>query len=362
MFPIPSLDSLQANLPAHGGLRAAELRELGLEPSDIVDFSVSCNPYGPCAEMARAIRSAPIDRYPDPAATEAREALASSLGLEASQLALGNGAAELLWTLARVLVKPSANVLVVEPTFGEFRRAARQSGGRIHEWRARDSDRFTVQLDAIARALCQCEAEVVYLCAPYTPTGASCSADAAVQLCRAHPSVFLIIDQSFLSLSEGFADASTRFPGNAGCVRSLTKDHAIAGTRVGYLIADPRVVACVESSRASWTTSAAAQAAVIAACRTGDFVARSRTLLLADRAQLAESLVGLGLQPVPSTTGFLLVRTGNAGALRQRLLGRHRVLVRDCRSFDLPDYIRLAARPRAERERLISALRQELRL
>ena len=61
------------------------------------------------------------------------------------------------------------------------------------------------------------------------------------------------------------------------------------------------------------------------------------------------------------STGFVLVRTGAAASLRDRLLRRHRVLVRDCSSFGLPDFIRVAARPVAELEPLLRALREELR-
>ena len=67
----------------------------------------------------------------------------------------------------------------------------------------------------------------------------------------------------------------------------------------------------------------------------------------------------VGLVPMPSTAGFFLVRTGRASELRQRLLVRHHILVRDCASFGLPAYIRLAARPAADRARLLAALAEE---
>jgi histidinol-phosphate/aromatic aminotransferase/cobyric acid decarboxylase-like protein len=120
------------------------------------------------------------------------------------------------------------------------------------------------------------------------------------------------------------------------------------------------VAARIEHGRAAWTTGAAAQAAAIAAATLGGFVAESRVRLLAERAQLAALLVALGLAPAPSSTGFLVVRTGDAEALRHRLLVRHHLLVRDCTSFGLPDHIRLAARSAADRDRLAAALHREL--
>lgn len=355
-----SLGAVRTDRRVHGGLLHAELRTLGIEPADVLDFSVNCNPYGPCREVVEAVRSAPIDQYPDPTAREARVAIASWLGVDPAQIALGNGSSELLWTLAQVLVRPGTGVVIVEPTFCEFRIAAERAGGRVHEWRAMPSNAFAIDLQAVERRVREDEATVLYLCAPNTPTGISIPANAVAGLAEANPATAIVLDQSFLSLSERFSDVRARLPGNVICVRSMTKDHAIPGIRVGYLVAAPHIVGHIEECRAVWTTSSLAQAAAIAGCQATDFVDRSRAKLLADCSALATLLRRVGLDPVPSTTGFLIVRTGGASSLRDRLLATHRILVRDCRSFGLPDYIRLAARPEAECERLIGALRQEL--
>jgi len=351
----------------HGGLPRAELRDLGIAADDVIDFSVSCNPYGPCAAVVDAIRAAPLDRYPDPSATAAREALAATLGTTPDRIALGNGAAELLWTLAGVLVRPGDPVVIVEPAFGELRAAAEHAGARVSEWRARPDDGFAVDLDAVSRTITACTAnqahaaKLVYLCAPATPTGTPVPVAAVRALAEVHAATAVVLDQSFLSLSDRFADAGAALPDNVVCVRSLTKDHAIPGVRLGYAIGSPALIARVEHGRSSWTTGAAAQAAAVAACAAGKFVADSRARLLAERAQLAALLGSLGLAPAPSSTGFLVVRAGDARGLRHRLLARHRVLVRDCASYGLPDHIRLAARSAGDRERLAAALRAELR-
>lgn len=344
----------------HGGLPGAEARALGIDPSELLDFSVNCNPYGPCPEVVRAVRMAPIDRYPDSTALLAREAIAASLGCDPDEIAFGNGAAELLWTLAHILVRPTSTVLIVEPTFCEFRAAAERRGARVSEWRAGPEGDFAVDVGALGRLTRECSATVLYLCAPNTPTGVAVPVSEVAAFAEEHHDVVVVLDQSFLSLSARFAEALIRMPRNVVCVRSLTKDHAIPGVRVGYVVAERALILDIEASRPHWPTNSLAQAAAIAACRASDFVELSRRRLLGDRLELHALLKGLGLEPVPSTTGFLTVRTGDACGLRARLLSRHRILVRDCRSFGLPEYLRLAARPAAERERLAVALREEM--
>src|SRR5688500_328204 len=95
----------------HGGLLADELASMGLRPDDIFDFSVNVNPLGPSSAVLAAARGARIDRYPDPTAFELRLAIGRRHGVPPEHIVVGNGAADLLWTLARVLLGPDGAAL-----------------------------------------------------------------------------------------------------------------------------------------------------------------------------------------------------------------------------------------------------------
>ncbi len=112
-------------------------------------------------------------------------------------------------------------------------------------------------------------------------------------------------------------------------------------------------------SKAPWTTSAPARAAIVEAMRHPGHVVRARETLLAARRSLVARLEELGLDVVPSETIFVLVRTGDADALRARLLERHGILVRSATSFGLPEHLRLCARPTGDVDRLVAALTEE---
>lgn len=344
----------------HGGPRDAELAELGIAAADLLDFSVNTNPYGPSDAMRVAIAAAAIERYPDPTGLKARAALGRWLGEAPGAVGLGNGAAELLWTLARVLAQRDARALFAEPTFSEFRRACVASSIPVVEWRARAEDGFALDLEAIARRARDERASIVYLCTPNTPTGATLAAADVALFAREHAAQLVVLDQSFLSLSDRASDAAVAMPSNVVRVRSLTKEHAIPGVRVGYLLARPELVAALEKQRPAWMTGAAAQAAAIAACTQDDFVAQSRARLLADRSRLIGGLREGGLSVFDSSAPFCLLRVRDAAALRRRLLVEDRILVRDCASFGLPGFVRLAVRPAADSERLVRALSREL--
>jgi histidinol-phosphate/aromatic aminotransferase/cobyric acid decarboxylase-like protein len=346
---------------AHGGPIAEELQQLGFAGGDVLDFSVNVNPYGPAPAMLDAIRAARVDLYPDPTAFEARAALAVACGTTAERIALGNGGADLLWTLARVLLEPGDSVMIVEPTFSEFRAAVVMAGGRTVEWRASPERAFAVDLDAVAASARACGATALYLCTPNNPTGVSVVGSDVISLAEMLPKVTLVLDQAFLSLSDDHADAALEMSSNVIRVRSLTKEHAIPGVRVGYLIATPSIAAAIEASRPAWSTSAAAQAAAVASCRLSSFVCESRDRMLADRRALLAGLREIGLAPLPTAAAFCIVPVSDAPRLRRSLLSRDRILVRDCASFGMPGHARLAARPAADCARLLAALQEELR-
>lgn len=155
----------------HGGPASGDLEALSLHSGEALDFSVNVNPYGPCPAVVQAVRSAPIHLYPDPAATSVRQAIAARAGVSVQSVVFGNGAADLLWTLVRVVLGGGGRALVVEPAFSELRAAVESVGAELHAWRASAEDGLRVDLAAVARAAAQARADLVSLCAPTTPAG-----------------------------------------------------------------------------------------------------------------------------------------------------------------------------------------------
>lgn len=352
----------------HGGLVHRELAAIGARPGDVLDFSVNVNPYGPCREIREAVERAAIDRYPDPRGTPAREALASWLGAPVESLVLGNGAVELLWAAARATLGLGDGVLVAEPAFSEFRRAAELVGAAVSEYRVTAGDDFAFDAAAFDGRLRDVRPRAAHVATPANPTGHAIPLGALRALFAAHPETVFVADLSFLTLS----DHAERFEGfgqlmlpNVVWVLSLTKELSIPGVRVGVGVAPGALARAIGAQIPPWSVGAAAQAVAEAAARPSvrRFVAESRRALAADRRHLAARLGSLGLHVHPSAAPYVLVRGGapfGATTLRRVLLERHGVLVRDATSFGLPEHVRLAVRPASDVSRLIQALGREL--
>ncbi len=336
----------------HGGADVDALLPDGDNARGLIDFSVNLNPYGPCQPVLDAARSVRLDRYPDMRARAARGAWAKHLSVPIEDLAVGHGAADLFWAIGRALLMPGDRVVIAEPTFSEMRFVARAAGATVERAISSGASAFDLAgLVAQAKG-----ARLLYLCSPNNPTGSIVRADTIRSLALLLPDVHIVLDQAFLSLSDNAADVALRFPDNVICVRSLTKDFALAGLRIAYLVAHAPLVERIERARPSWSTSASAQAAIVEAAQQDGFVRQCYARLRDDRAYLVRGLQALALAPEPSCTVYVLLPVGDAQQTCALLLTRG-ISVRNCTSFGLPAHVRVAVRPRADTDRLLDAFR-----
>lgn len=350
-------------LPAHGGLPLVELAQLGIDPARVLDLSTSLSPLPAHHDVVRAARNYDLHAYPDPHCTAVKLAIAGALDLDPRSIVVGHGSVELLWSLVRVLAdsdEPGKHLLTVAPTFSEPEAAARAHNLAVARVEMPEDTGFALDAQRIADAISWHLPFAVYLCQPNNPSGSALQAGVLRDLIASHPRVPFILDEAFLSLSTQHADARLALPTNAIRVRSLTKDHGIAGLRAGYAVCAPELAELLEAQRPPWMISAPAQAAIIAALAHPEHVTRVREQLLAEKAVLLNELHALDIATLPSVTTFFLARVHDADALRDFLLREHGVLIRSGSTFGLPHHIRLPACLPDARARLLRALRAAL--
>ena len=344
----------------HGG-RFAAGRSLAATELIRHDFSVCLNAFGPAAVVSRAIESARIDEYPDPHSRAARMAAAQRWNCSPSEIALGAGAAELIHAVCFAFLRRGDHVLIAEPAFGEYARAAALHGSRPLLVRAPDAAPATAALSLLAAELRRTRPRMVFAAAPVSPTGEAVDVATLRELadaCRAADTL-LVLDQAY----DAFTAAPLGTPALRGHthvlhLRSLTKDHALAGVRAAFAIAPSETISALEHGRAPWAASAPAQAAAVAAMtdEADVHVRRTTTLLRAEAQRVVTRCTELGLETSRSSTHFLVIRCGNGCLARDRLLSEHGILVRECASFGLPEWIRVAARTTPDTDALIAAL------
>jgi histidinol-phosphate aminotransferase len=333
------------------------LAALGLRPEDVLDFSASTNAFGPPTGVAEALAACDVTRYPDRGAAPLRQALAKREAVKPDHVLAGNGAAGLIWALALAELRPDDVAFIVGPTFGEYAAASRLARAQVIEWRSDPAADFAPDISALAHALAASRPRLIWLCNPNNPTGAYLSEAALSALLPAAPDALWALDEAYRPfVTAPWSSAALIERGNAVLLRSLTKDCAMPGVRLGYLLAAPEVIARAEAAQPPWSVSAAALACGMAALKDEEHVVRTTTALSGEAIRLAGRLRDQGWRVLPSATHFMLIEVGDAAAARAALLREHCIQVRNCDSFGLSSFIRVAARLPEENERLVAAM------
>ncbi|MFN9628950.1 MAG: pyridoxal phosphate-dependent aminotransferase [Cyanobacteriota bacterium] len=364
----------------HGGNRTHIARSLGCHPAQLLDLSASLAPFAPPLPLRRLLIRAllggdgsPLRDYPDRTFLTLRSVIARLHGLESEQVLPGNGAAELFTWVARDAAALGPSLLPV-PGFADYRRALECWGGTWQPWPLPLvwGDRFP---QAFPWTSTSAQAPVLWITNPHNPSGQLWSRDSLEALLGR--TELLIIDEAFLPLcpageAQSLVPLVGRHP-NLVVIRSLTKLYGLAGLRLAYALASAERLRRWARWRDPWPLNGLAMAAGEALLgnpvayahwcgRVGEWVSREGAALAGALSTIPE------LQPLPSAANYLLVRgrslEGGAMSLeplRLALEQRHRILVRDCRSFTGLDdtWLRIALSDRRGRQRLLRALRLE---
>lgn len=282
----------------HGGDSRRVARALGVPVEEILDLSQSLNPFAPDVGAIVQRHLDEAGRYPDPEEATAR--LAEVLGVGPERLLITNGGSEAIHLVASVV----GGSVRSEP---EFRLHPRGSAGPV--WR---SD-------------------------PHSPSGRLAGPDE-------HADVW---DEAFYPLATGHWTS-----GRSGTiVGSLTKTFACPGLRLGYVLADPDLISDLATRQPHWSVGTLALAVLVDLLEVADLPEWSDQIATS-RNELVRILEQLNLVVDAQHGPWVLV---DSPGLRERL-APHGVLVRDCTSFGMSGWVRIAVPDDDGLDRLASAL------
>jgi histidinol-phosphate aminotransferase len=352
----------------HGTPDYAELAALGLQPQDLTYFSSNINPYGPPDSVVEAVRAyisrEALSRYPDSLNLALREKLASHHNLPQDAFLVGNGTADLIWLICHRYAADGKQAVILSPTFSEYADGVVMAGGHpthivLPGWQRIGPNRYVpgpISFEQTCNALRAASPWIVFLCNPNNPTGEYFTPQQVRTLHQAAPRALWIVDEAYAAFTDQPWSAGQWVMEDGWIVlHSMTKDFALGALRLGYLIASPRIVAELQGVQPPWNVNGLAQFAGRLAL--DELTWRQQTL-----AQLRKEtyttrlhLQRMGYAPRETSTNYFLLPVGDGAAMRSRLLTQ-RLAVRDCASFGLPEYIRIAVQQPEANERLLAAL------
>ena len=343
---------------------AAVAREIGLEPSAIVKLASNENPRGmsPLARQAVEAALAGASRYPDGFALT--QAIAGATHVAPGQVVLGNGSNDVLEMVASAFLAPGCSAVFSQYAFAVYPLATQARGARALVVPARD---FGHDLPAMRAAIFG-DTRVAFIANPNNPTGTRLAMPAIGEFLATVPAdVVVVLDEAYNEyLPRGERAGSVAWlesHPNLVITRTFSKAYGLAGLRVGYALAHPRVADLLNRVRQPFNVNTLALAAAEAALDDTAFVEASCELNHRGMRQIVEGVTGLGLGHIPSAGNFVCVEFPRAGgepraaAVFQGLL-RRGVIVRPLANYGMPNHLRVTIGLPAENARFLDALHE----
>ena len=320
-------------------------------------------PPGFVEAVVEAARGVDWNRYPDRSATRLRAALAERYGVTPGQVFAANGSNEVLQSLLLAYGGADRSVAVFEPTYAMYSQIARTTGTRLVKGhRATD---FSLDSDSARRLVRDERPDVVILCSPNNPTGTPATDGLVADLNEAVGAYggLLVVDEAYGEFAPGSAADLVSEDRSVVVSRTFSKTWAMAGARLGYLIAPTWCVTELEKVALPYHLDALKLEVGVLALEYVDAMEERVERLVAERARVAAALAELPVAAWPSAANFILFRPDARPGREvwQDLVDRS-VLVRDFTTMQgLEGCLRVTMGSRVENDRFLDALREALR-
>jgi len=258
------------------------------------------------AEWLEKLRTAGVNRYPDPAAERLRQALRAANAVPAgAELMLGNGSDELIQIILMAVAGDAATVLAPQPTFVMYRQLAVSLGLRFVGVDLKAED-FSLDMDAMRSAIAEHSPKVIFLSYPNNPTGNAFAAEDMLEILRIAPGL-VVVDEAYAPFADGtFMPALADFP-NLLVMRTLSK-LGLAGLRLGFLVGHPAWIGQLDKLRLPYNINVLTQL-------TAEFALSKQAVfdgqvgqIRRDREQMASRLRGLPVKVFPCQANFITFR------------------------------------------------------
>jgi len=342
----------------------------GARWGSIVDFCYLSNKFFPTPEILELLKEQlphVIKTYPSMQSHQV-ELVSQISGVDERFIAVGNGASELVLILGRGLGK---RFLMPAPSYMEYENVLLDFGKEVLYFPLEEERDFYVNVPRLIRTAKEADADGLVIVNPNTPTGQKTSLDDLVAILDALKHLeIIIVDESFIEFSDvdrakfpsllSFLD---RYP-NVVVVKSLGKDYGAPGLRSGFAASgNPQRVAFMRKQLPVWNISPLTECFFDLLVKHRDEYERSRVRCIGATQQLSRDLTQIdGIKVFPTYSDFILFKLTNrltSTSLRDELLSRHGLYVRDCKGkMGLSDeFIRVGTHTEENNARLIDAIR-----
>jgi histidinol-phosphate aminotransferase len=333
----------------------------------IIRLDSNENPLGPSPLALRAIRRALTHThlYPDNDCRALAARLSEFHAIPAEQILVTSGSTGMLSLLCHTLLEPGRNAITSEKSFVVYGMAVRATGAELIETPTRNEG---FDLSAILNAVND-RTRLIVLANPNNPTGTLIGADELARFLGRIPGhAVVVLDEAYYEFAARFAEmrkveysrSLTYLRQNTGVVilRTFSKAQGLAGLRIGYGLGPAELISYCRRMQDTYSVSAVAQAAALAALEDRDHIVRSVSHNAEQAEILQKGLSELGLRTLPTWANFLYCQLEEDAADVARRLREEGISIRPLDGWGAPDCIRVTIGTAQQNDAFLTAMRK----
>jgi histidinol-phosphate aminotransferase len=344
------MDYFRTNITAMASYIPGEQPKSG---SKTIKLNSNENPYPPSPavlDVLQNFNSEWLRRYPNAYGEDFRQAASEVLNIPSDWIIVTNGSDELLNVVVRACTEPGRKVAYPTPTYVLYRTLAQLQSAEPVE--IPYGENYELPIDKLITT----NAAVTFIATPNSPSGHVVPIDELRKLASKLSGV-LVIDEAYVDFAQENALELVKEFENVISIRTLSKGYSLAGIRLGFGIANPKLLSGLYKVKDSYNIDAIAIAVGTAAICDQVYKNACIAMVKASRTKLASDLKQLGFRVWDSQTNFLLVQPPEANAeyLYQKLK-EQAILVRYFQQARVDDKLRITVGTDEQNQILIAAL------
>ena len=347
-----------------------EVRELepytpGEQPKiqNLLKLNTNENPYPPSPKVVEAVQNvlangADVLRlYPDPDASELKQAIAKQQSVPVEQVFVGNGSDEVLAHIFKAFFVQELPLLYPDITYSFYPVYSQFFGVKTKVLPLNDD--FEIVVDDYKQPN-----GGIIITNPNAPTSIALGLSAIEEVLQANPNSVVVIDEAYVDFGAESAVALVEKYDNLVVCQTTSKSRSLAGLRVGFAIAQPHLIAALEAVKNSFNSypmDRFAIAAAVASFEDQAYFEAQNAKVIASREKLTAQLKELGFKVLPSAANFIFASlpSKDAGELATELR-EHGIIVRYFNKPRINQFLRITIGTDEQNQRLIATLKNEI--
>lgn len=291
--------------------------------------------------VLKQLAKTPWHQYRDADGSQLRQALALHTGHLAAGISVGHGANELIHRLLTSL-DPQTLVVLTAPDYYVYSRAAQVLGLKVVVVPLERCD-DTISLNWYElMGVSAGGPALLLLSQPNNPTGTLFDASSIHGLLNDFPGL-VVLDEAYADFSGASHQADLKTYRNLLLLRTLSKGHALAGLRLGYMLGAPRLISQLDKLQPPYPISELDSIAAQIILQNPTESQQRVALVIRERQKMTLALRQLDLLVFPSQASFLLFDAGSKRPAILAELAAANIAVRDMGSAGLlADCIRIS--------------------